>query len=626
MTRTQPTRGRLHSQLPLLWHLPWLLTAALAAAVTPASTEAQEPSWRLPERGAAEYRRTWNATAGPVVKTAAAARAADPTDKPPDKYLPRLPPAPFLCQGELRPDHQGIGDPVRDPRDLLRAVACELGGRGLKLRFPRLLPFGDLQVHGTWSAPGPDGAQDLRATVTGRRPAPLPADRPGTADRLRVFCLGDVDGTLEVHRRVDAAAGLVPTFTARLDVVVAEGEKQFRRFLLTDEWTLLAVRDDQDADFRKRVGHAIRLGTTFVRDSLDARKSFLRDDGKEDRSYGSGRLALGLLTMLHGGVGRDDPSVAMGFAELGKRELIDSYSLAAALMALAARYAPPNEAERLRLGDPGGGPSRQLTPDDQKLAAQWTKALLRNLDPRTDPSRLLRFNYTAGPRYDTSLQQYGLLGLWSAHLCGVDVPATTFAAAARQLLAVQGPAEGPVALQLVTYRDLRAAAAGDGSAPSAAVRRAEARGFSYEEPLEPPFGSMTSAGTSGLLLARAGMAARGGTDKALEAQIDDAVGNGFAWLAKEFSVRTNPGYAERGNHHWYYWLYGLERSCELRGAAWLQGRDWYYEGALQLLAQQQPNGSFRAEYTSSLAIEVTCFAILFLSRSTPAAPVTGGGR
>jgi hypothetical protein len=119
------------------------------------------------------------------------------------------------------------------------------------------------------------------------------------------------------------------------------------------------------------------------------------------------------------------------------------------------------------------------------------------------------------------------------------------------------------------------------------------------------------------------MTARGEVDRALAARIDDAIRDGYAWLADAFSVRCNPGYAERADHHWYYWLYCLERSCELAGIAHLHGRDWYHEGALQLLSQQQANGSFRAEHPSTLLLDSTCFAILFLSKSTARAATTG---
>jgi hypothetical protein len=367
--------------------------------------------------------------------------------------------------------------------------------------------------------------------------------------------------------------------------------------------------------------HAIEAGTAWIRDAIDEQKSFLVDKGGDERNYGSGRLALGLLALLHGGVPASDAVVQKGFAELRKRRHEDSYTLATALMALAALHTPPGEAARLREGSLTTLPVRELPAKDRAIAEKWLRQLLENVDPRGDAAGVLRFNYTPGPRYDTSLQQYGLLGLWAAHGCGLDVPKGAFARAGKHLLDVQGKARGSLLLRTASYAQMRDAVWTDG-VPKEDERRAQPRGFAYQEADEPAFGSMTSAGVSGLLLARAGMVARGEDDRALGKAIDDAIRDGHAWLAAEFSVRCNPGFAERADNHWYYWLYCLERSCELAGIARLGGRDWYHEGALQLLAQQQGNGSFRAEHSSTLLLDSTSFAILFLAKATAAA-VTG---
>ena len=581
---------------------PYQALRSCCLLATIAAAPAQEMIWRLPPLGAAEYRREWRAAASEPARTAAAARALPANGKVPERYLHRLPPAPWVCQGEVRADQSGIGGAVRDLRDLMRSVACELGGRtAVQATFPRLLPYGDVAVSGTWTQARADGTQSLRANVSSRLPA------GSEAQPLRPYCLPGLQGQLQIERRVDAARGVVETFRAVLDVVVEEDPKAHRRLLVEDEWVLVAVRENQDADFRNRVGAAIRAGVGFVREAIDEKKSFLVDSGGDERNFGSGRLALGLLTLLHGYVPAADPVLVRGFDDLRRRRLEDTYSLATALMAAAARH-----------GQPGGVPRDER---DTNVAQKWLQQLLANVDPRTDRAQVLRFNYVAGPRYDTSLQQYGLLGLWSAHCLGLQLPDGTFAAAARQLLAVQGPPGRRQGLQLTTYVSLREAA-GTEDPPRSDDARAVARGFAYQEPDEPPFGSMTSAGISGLLLARSGILTAGGGDRALVARIDDAVRDGFGWLAAEFSVRSNPGFAERADHHWYYWLHGLERSCELAGVAWLQGRDWYYEGALQLLSQQQANGSFRAEQASSLLLDTTCFAVLFLAKARPAAVVT----
>ncbi len=593
----------------------WFLTALPLSA--------QELAWRLPPLGAAEFRRDWHASASEAGHTAAAARALPATGKLPEKYLHRLAPAPWLCQGELRPDQRASGDPVRDLRDLMRAIAFDLGNRSsVRTRFPRLVPFGDVTVSGSWTSLTADGTQSLRATISARPPAPTHGELHGTAERLRVFCPADADGSLIMERRLDLAKGLVTSFRSSVDLVVDEGDKAFRRLVVADHQDLVAVRENQDFDFRKRVAAAITAGTGFVREAIDEKKSFLVDGGADERNYGGGRLALGLLTLVHGRCPPDDAVLAHGFDDLRRRRLEDSYSLGVALMALAARHAPVGEAERIRNGTLEAPTLRKLDDRELKVAQKWVKQLLGNVDPRADATKVLRFNYTAGPRYDTSLQQYGLLGLWAAHTCGLELPSGAFAAAARHLVAVQCAPCGRLPLRLATYAQLREVAGTD-EPPRVPEQRAAVRGFSYQEPTEPPFGSMTSAGISGLLLARAGILAEGEPDRALVAQIDDAVRDAFAWLGEEFSVRSNPGFAERADHHWYYWLYGLERSCELASVARLQDRDWYYEGALQLLAQQQSNGSFRAEHASSLLFDTTCFAVLFLAKSTAAAAVTG---
>lgn len=589
---------------------------ALAVAVP-----TQDPVWRIAPQGAAEFRREWSASASEVVRTAGAAKQAEAATRPPDRYLHRLAPAPWLCHGELDADLRRPTGPVCDLRDVFRAIACDLGNRGsVRGRFPRLVPFGDVLVSGSWSSSAADGGQSLRATLQARAPATIPGELRDTAERLRVFCLPDADGAITIERRIDAERGVVASYRAQMDLVVREGDKAFRRLLLADSWDFVALRDNQDFDFRKRVAAAIEAGVAFVREAIDGKKSYLIDGGGDERNFGSGRLALGLLTLVHGGVPSDDAVLVKGFDELRRRRLEDTYTLAAALMALAARHAPAGEAERIRNGELAAVPPRQLDERDRKLAQRWLEQLLENVDPRVDAADLLRFNYTRGPRYDTSLQQYGLLGLWSARTCGLEVQAKAFAAAGRHLIAVQGAPGDRLRLRLASYAQLRDAAGTD-QPPRVPEHAVRARGFAYQEPDEPAFGSMTSAGISGLLLARAGIDATG-RDRALGADLEAAVHDAFGWLATEFSVRCNPGFAERADHHWYYWLYCLERSCELGGVAWLHDRDWYYEGALQLLSQQQPNGSFRAEQASSLLLDTTCFAVLFLAKATPPAAVT----
>lgn len=578
------------------------------------------PAWRIPDGGALRYERNGDAASAVPCDKAKDAREAETREPLPGRYLPRLLPAAVVCAGELAADGRKVAGAAADLREALRLLAFDLSADGrVRAELPHVVPFGDVRVEGGWSSPDEGGQQEFVGRWTARSAEPLAGVDRAALARLHAVCVGPSDGTIRIRRTVAAEAGRVERFAADVDLVV-EDAGRWRRIVVRESWQFEAVLDGQNADFRRRVADAIRRGTGWVREAVAGGRSYLAERDGEARDFRGGRLALALLTMVHGHIPRDDAALAAGFAELRRRELTDSYSLAAALMAVAARYAPPDEIELLRSGKLQGAASRELSDDDRRAVEQWTARLLANVDPRA-PRDVLRFNYEAGPRYDTSLQQYGLLGLWSAHLCGVKLPKGTFAACARQLLFAQGREQGRVPLALGTYAQLRAAELGD-PVKAAAARPIAARGFAYQEPAEAAFGSMTSAGVSGLLLARAGMAATGDGDRALASAIDGAIAAGFAWLAEHLSVRRNPGFAERADNHWYYWLYCLERSCELHGIARLQGRDWYYEGALQLLAQQSANGSFRSESPATMTIDATCFAVLFLAKATAPAAIT----
>jgi hypothetical protein len=442
---------------------------------------------------------------------------------------------------------------------------------------------------------------------------------------IRPLCKCDAAGSLVVERTYDAAAGVVSSFAAELTLVFEVDKGKYRKLVLRDAWQLVAVHDNQDASFRAAVADTIVAGAKWVRGELqDLGRPYMKDNEERERSYGSGRIALGLLTLLHADVPADDPVVVAAFDELRRRELVDTYSLGVALMALAARHAPPGEIEQLRSGVLAAPKPRELSAADRELGARWLAQLLQNVDTRVDPGYRLRFNYVAAPRFDNSVNQYGLLGLFSAQLCQLEVPVGLWRAAASHLLDVQGDDNGrKVRLELTTHRELMRGDDSDGSRTRGSSGLVPARGFAYQAPDRPEYGSMTMAGITGLVIARAGMA-NGGLGKAdVMPKVDAAIQSGFAWLAAEFHVRSNPGFIDKADVNWFYYLYGVERACELAGVALVQDRDWYYEGALQLMALQQQNGAFPLDHPNGKVLDATCFAVLFLKKATMPA-VTGG--
>lgn len=602
--------------------------AALLVLGSLALRAQDDPAWRIPAGGAVTYKRTQQSGSA-VAADRRTAESIEPKDRVPDAYLPVLWPPAMVCDGELAPDRKSLTDRPADLRDVLRAIACDLGARkAYKARFARLLPFGDLHVSGTVGAADAAGMVEFALKVTSKDPEALPGeDRASLTKHVRPLVERTCEGTIVLQRTHDAARGIVSAWNATLDLVVAEGPKAFRRIRVTEAWQLEAIRENQDAAFRGDVARAIRSGADWIRKEVTKFDRPNMQDGRDDgqeRSYGSGRIALGLLTLLKSEVSVNDPAVTAGFAELARRKLVDTYSLGVALMAMEARYAPPNERDMLLSGQLAAPQPRKLPDADRALAQEWLTTLMGNLDTRVDAGYRVRFNYTAGPRFDISVNQYGLLGLWSARLCGLEVPAGWWRAAAGALIEQQERADGrTVQLLLTDHKE----AAATGTRTASSPWKTAPRGWAYREPTEPTYGSMTAAGIGGLALCRAGLLATGQAKADVLPQIDAAMRDGFAWLASEFSVRYAPGFVGRNHRNFYYYMYGLERACELAGVARLQGRDWYFEGAMALLEHQQRNGSFRIESQNGGVFDATCFAVLFLKKATlPAisgAPVTG---
>lgn len=596
---------------------PWLAVLLLASPV------AAQDAWKLPLRGAASYERTQRVTSDTAASADEAAKL-EPKKDAPDGMLQFLPPSPWLCQGELTADQRAIGDEPRDLRDVIRAVAFDLRLDGaVKLRFHRMPPFGDLVMTGKVDARAADGAQTFVLQVATAEPELRPGEAKAQLTKfVKPLCKYDATGSLKMTRTFDAARGVVSKFDGELTLVFAEDKTKWRKLVVADRQELAAIHENKDADFRVAVGKAIADGRKWLERELgDLDRKHLKDQSDGERTYGAGRIALALLALLHAETPPDDPVVVKAFDELRRRELVDTYSLAVSLMALAERYVDPHEAELLRSGKLAAPKPRVLSDEDKKLATDWLARLTKNVDTRLKPGNRLAFNYVAGPRFDNSLQQYGLLGLYAASLCQLEIAPTTWRAAAAHQLDVQCNDNGRQGrADLTSYVELAAA---DAAGKTKAAANVPVRGFAYHVPDRPAYGSMTAAGIGSLLITRFGLLRAGQGKADPMPKIDAGIASGFAWLGAEFHVRSNPGYVDRADDSWYYWLYGLERTCELAGIALIAGRDWYFEGALQILPLQNKNGAFRSERERGLMLDATCFAVLFLKKAA-LPPVTGG--
>lgn len=554
---------------------------------------------------------------------------------------PVRPPA-LLLQGELDGSGQFLKLPPSDLRDLAFAAAMDLrtglAGGAFDAEVGRVWRFGDVRLRGTAGPVAADGWQTLDLAARHEAGLELRGESQRFVDmHVRREVVFGLDARLEIRRRIEHKDGRarIAEFTASLQGKVLRG-KDLRELAGTiaqrETWRHKEVRDGQDAKFRAAVQEALKKGTARLREHLKnpdgGETSPQPDDGPN--SFHSGRLALGLLALVKGGVPKDDEVVQKGLASLRKRTLIDTYSLGNALMLMDALHGGAGGGAE-GIGKGAAAPKRNLPAEDMALVRKWAERLLANLDTRGDPTQLLRFNYTAGDRFDNSVNQYGLLGMYAAQQCGVELPPTAWQAAANGVLASQADGGEKLVIDLTDFKTLREMQADPDFVRTGTRPTSRVRGWSYEEGRfngepAPTWGGMTCSGITGLAICEAGMVAQDGGKRSKSlAEIRRAREDGFAWLAKHLTVRHQPGDLHR-QHHWlYYYLYGLERAAMLSGVALIQGRDWYFEGATMLVFAQQPDGGWPGQpHHESEAIYRDAMAILFLKQGTPSvAPITG---
>ncbi|MFQ5503396.1 MAG: hypothetical protein ACE5F1_01205 [Planctomycetota bacterium] len=421
------------------------------------------------------------------------------------------------------------------------------------------------------------------------------------------------------ERVVDAVRGRVLGFHASFrGKFLAPRARSATKLDMDASWEFRGIVEREQAAFRKRVNLAIDRGQKYLAKNIE---KWLGEGGvfrtRRDharRHIGTGYLALVLMTLVKGNPDRDGEAIQACLAELRKRAAPeDTYTLATAILAIESCYESPNEAEQLRTGVLDRPGPRLLSEEDRELVTDWTRRLLENRDESASSYRW-RFRYHGEPSFDNSCTQFAALGLASASRLGIPLPGTLWRGLAEHYLSEQTRVEGsPFPLLLESYEDLRAAKeirrpGETRSAPRALA--AVARGFSYRGRGQAS-GSMTCAGLVGLTIAR-GMSTAGNNGRA---RLDEAWRNGFAWVRRNYVLRCNP---RRGGAWYYYYLYALERACELSGLARIDGRDWYFDGAMQLLALQHEDGYWTRD-ASFKTLEDTCFAILFLKKAV--APV-----
>lgn len=421
------------------------------------------------------------------------------------------------------------------------------------------------------------------------------------------------------------------------------------------EATAELARDE--ADFDERVNRAIARGATWLRGQQRNDGSYpgFSDDLKP-RSYDimeGGLNALVVLTLAHCGVGEKEDAVQKGmqacmhyFGLVKKNAKLTIYVAATMILALDALYGPdepPGARRPTKRMDRYGTPLPDKPPKPVKCkypaaAKSLIKELVHFIVSSQTSSGGWRYpgNPLEAPEGDTDLSntQYALLALDAASRCGIEAPWETWAKAAGYVLSTQ-ETDG---LDTPVWIENEAWDPGSEVERFVEITRTQARGWAYlPGGSELPTGSMSAAGVTCLALCKERLWVLKKLTAELRGRIDRGLVQGLGWLSENFSVTENPTPGGASMWH-YYFLYGLERAGVKVGTRWIGRNDWYRVGGEHLLSAQAAEGGWAeaagqdkpADKTES-AITQTCFALLFLRRSTRVPvvpmmpPLTGEG-
>jgi hypothetical protein len=352
---------------------------------------------------------------------------------------------------------------------------------------------------------------------------------------------------------------------------------------------------------RQRVEQAIRTGSDWVR----ARQGPDGSVRSEHPQAPMGVASLAALALCACGDSIDDEPVRRALAlarsihdrarraeRAGAATALRTYEVSLALMAVVA-------AHRGEGGDPNR--LRKLPPEMAAWVDDLADWLMGHRTTRTQgrigmPRNQVSWGYPSG-REDHSNAQFAVLGLGAALEAGARFEARPLLDVLRHFLAEQ-ERRGPEVPRRVVEDGVEAAA--KGGYVSGTVDRA--RGWGYLDNSAPTI-AMTAGGVSTVILCRDACRARGLLDAVVDAAAQRAIDDGLAWLGTQL---TFGGPTSQWS---LYGLYAVERAAVLGRRRFLGVHDWYARGSAQLTGRQSPDGSWGG-------LVDTCFALLFLTRST----------
>jgi hypothetical protein len=290
---------------------------------------------------------------------------------------------------------------------------------------------------------------------------------------------------------------------------------------------------------------------------------------------------LVLWAFLHAGVPQDDPMVQSLLKTALAAQLQRTYTVSIQAMALQ-KLDPVTYRDRI-------ADCAQFLVDNQCLNGQWSYGAA------TVPARpggIVKKTRDGALSGNNSCSQFAAMALRACVDAGIAIPQETLERGARAWHESQRPqADGRI-------------------------------GWCYTRDESPhrPYGSMTAGGVASLVILNRLAGKDWHQDKSALA--------GLSWLVHHFTTLENFGPVEElmakemisdtpnPNTELYYWIWAAGRAATLCGLEKLGIQDWYAEGVHELLAAQKPDGSWSSGVIRCQPVWDTCYAILFLTKST----------
>jgi len=391
-----------------------------------------------------------------------------------------------------------------------------------------------------------------------------------------------------------------------------------------------------------RVDEAIKRGVAWLKTSA------------KSPGYGKNLNCdeLILLTLLHAGLGDDDPKVKELLDRVLACKLERTYNVSLLAVALeeldrvkyqgriaqCAQFLVDNQCPsgQWSYGTPSPFALPVETPARKAVASGEGKTVapkpevFRKKPPVQNFIKVEKKREGEGAG-DNSNSQYAALGIRACHDSGIVFPKQVLERALDgwKKLQIQDPRAlvEPLGVGGDPVKDMLQRQAGSKPQPSKTLFRlaAKPQGWGYDRQYSAsPWGSMTAGAVASVCIYYYCLDNDRGVKQSWKTAKE--VLEGLQWLSKKFSVDYNPGtYA--GNADWtdkrvryFYYLYAVERVGMLYGTEWIgQNNKWYPIGANRILSEQHPDGSwFQQPLPDDETTREwdTCWAILFLKRAT----------